>query len=328
MPWSPSRLVASHSRLVDNDPMRQNGRECRDRRVISERGEPLVSTFSIVARDPHSGDLGIAVQSKFLAVGAVVPWARAGVGAVATQARANVAWGPQALELMARGMSAREVMDALTSSDAGSHERQCGIVDANGNAASFSGPDCMYWAGGTEGDGFCCQGNILVGPDVVDAMAHAYSSSTASFAHRLINALEGGQAAGGDSRGRQSAALLIVREGGGYGGNNDRYIDVRVDDHPEPIDELRRLLLLHEVYFGTAETKLRSLDADVVARVQGQLRRLGLLTGAHEGLDEGTRAALEGFIGRENLEERTFNGTEIDEVVLDFLERRSSEDPR
>ena len=287
--------------------------------------EPLVSTFSIVARDPETGDLGIAVQSKFLAVGAVVPWARAGVGAVATQARANVAWGPQALDLLASGMNARQAMDTLTSADDGSHERQCGIVDANGNAASFTGPDCMYWAGGVEGDGFCCQGNILVGPDVVDAMAHAYRHSNAPFAHRLVNALDAGQAAGGDSRGRQSAALLVVREGGGYGGNNDRYIDVRVDDHPEPFDELRRLLLLHEVYFGTAETKLRSLDADTIARIQSQLQRIGLLQGDHHGLDGATREALEGFIGRENLEERTFDGTEIDEVILDFLERRSSE---
>jgi len=285
--------------------------------------EPLVSTFSIVARNAANGDLGIAVQSKFLAVGAVVPWARAGVGAVATQARANVAWGPRALELLAGGLSAREAMDTLTSGDEGSHERQCGIVDANGLAASFTGPDCMYWAGGVEGDGFCCQGNILVGPDVVDAMAQAYRDSNAPFAHRLINALEAGQAAGGDSRGRQSAALLIVRAGGGYGGNNDRYIDVRVDDHPEPIDELRRLLLLHEVYFGTAEAKLRELDAATISRIQGQLHQLGLLQGAHQGLDDATREALEGFIGRENLEERTFNPTEIDEVILDFLERRS-----
>ncbi len=287
--------------------------------------EPLVSTFSIVARDPETGDLGIAVQSKFLAVGAVVPWARAGVGAVATQARANVAWGPQALDLLAGGMNAHEAMDALTSADEGSPERQCGIVDANGNAASFTGPDCMYWAGGVEGDGFCCQGNILVGPDVVDAMAHAYRAGSAPFPHRLIDALDAGQAAGGDSRGRQSAALLIVREGGGYGGNNDRFIDVRVDDHPEPFDELRRLLLLHEVYFGTAATKLRSLDANTVTNIQDQLQRIGLLQGDHHGLDEATREALNVFIGRENLEERTFDGTEIDEAILDFLERRSSE---
>jgi len=293
--------------------------------MTKETREPLVSTFSIVARNAENGDLGIAVQSKFLAVGAVVPWARAGVGAVATQARANVAWGPEALDMLARGMTAREAMDTLTSSDDGSHERQCGIVDAHGNAASFTGPDCMYWAGGAEGDGFCCQGNILVGPDVVDAMAHAYRLGKAPFSHRLISALEAGQAAGGDSRGRQSAALLIVRDSGGYGGNNDRYIDVRVDDHPEPIDELRRLLLLHEVYFGTTEAKLRPLDSPTIERVQSQLQRLGLLEGTHDGLDDATREVLERFIGRENLEERTFNGTEIDEVILDFLERRSGE---
>jgi uncharacterized Ntn-hydrolase superfamily protein len=293
--------------------------------VFTSRGQPLVSTFSIVARDALTGDLGIAVQSKFLAVGAVVPWARAGVGAVATQARANVAWGPRGLELMAQGLSAREAMDRLTSEDEGAAERQCGMVDAHGQAATFTGPDCMPWAGGVAGDGFCCQGNILVGPDVVGAMADAFRTGTTPFADRLIAALEAGQAAGGDSRGKESASLLIVRERGGYGGNNDRYIDLRVDDHPEPIHELRRILRLHEIYFGHRETTIVALDADRITLAQSQLRRLGDLAGDHTGLDVATRAALERFIGRENLEERTFEGNQIDSVILDFLTVRSDE---
>lgn len=296
--------------------------------MISSNREPLVSTFSIVAYDSETGDLGIAVQSKFLAVGAVVPWARAGVGAVATQARANVAWGPQALDLLASGKSAQQAMDELTSADEGSHERQCGIVDASGQAATFTGPECMYWAGGVQGDGFCCQGNILVGPDVVDAMAHAFQTGAESFPHRLISALEAGQAAGGDSRGKQSAALLIVRESGGYGGNSDRYIDLRTDDHPRPIEELRRILRLHEVYFGTGEAQLVPLDNALVTTIQSQLLRLGLLEGDHHALDNATRNALDRFIGKENLEERTFDDEQIDAVILKFLQLRSEEAPQ
>jgi uncharacterized Ntn-hydrolase superfamily protein len=293
--------------------------------MTKQRHEPLVSTFSIVARDAETGDLGIAVQSKFLGVGAVVPWARAGVGAIATQSHANVAWGPNGLDLLAGGMTAQEALDRLTGDDDGSSARQAGIVDANGQAVTFTGPDCMPWAGGVAGEGFCCQGNILVGPDTVDAMADAFRTSTERFAHRLVSVLEAGQAAGGDSRGMQSAALLIVRENGGYGGNNDRYIDIRVDDHPAPIDELRRILQLHEVYFGTAETNLVPLDSETVATIQSRLQRIGLLSGAHQGLDQETRAALNRFIGRENLEQRTFNETHIDAIVLEFLDRQAAE---
>ncbi len=293
--------------------------------MISETRAPLVSTFSIVARDPETGDLGIAVQSKFLAVGAVVPWARAGVGAVATQARANVAWGPKGLDLLAQGMTAQQAMDKLTSEDDGSSERQCGIVDANGNAASFTGPNCMYWAGGVQGDGFCCQGNILVGPDVVEAMADAYRTSNEPFAHRLLTALDAGQAAGGDSRGKESAALLIVRDKGGYGGNNDRYIDLRVDDHPEPFSEIRRILRLHEIYFRTGPAELVPLDATTISTVQAQLRQIGALEGDHDGLDDATRDALERFIGESNLEERTFDGEQVDFIILEILKMRAND---
>jgi uncharacterized Ntn-hydrolase superfamily protein len=222
-------------------------------------------------------------------------------------------------------MSAPQAMEKLTSEDEGSPERQCGMVDAHGRAATFTGPDCMPWAGGVLGDGFCCQGNILVGQDVVEAMAHAFETGSTPFSHRLISALEAGQAAGGDSRGKESAALLIVRKRGGYGGNNDRYIDLRVDDHPDPIVELRRILRLHEIYFGHGAASLVSLDPERIALAQSQLRRLGDLAGDHTGLDAGTRTALERFIGRENLEERSFDGNQIDSVILDFLTLRSDE---
>ncbi|MCM8750065.1 DUF1028 domain-containing protein [Thermomicrobiaceae bacterium CFH 74404] len=283
---------------------------------------PPVSTFSIVARDPVTGDLGVAVQSKFLAVGAVVPWARAGVGAVATQAWANVTYGPRGLEFLAAGYSADEVVARLTGEDPGRAERQVGIVDSQGRAATFTGERCIPWAGSVVGEGFCCQGNILVGPEVVQAMADAYRSTTGTFAHRLVTALEAGQAAGGDSRGQQSAAILIVREGGGYGGGNDRYIDLRVDDHPQPIAELRRLVMLHRVYFQLDEADLVPLDPPLLRRIGEQLHRLGYLAGSQAGT-QATLAALERFASVENLEARFRTDGQVDTVLLEFLEARS-----
>ncbi len=283
---------------------------------------PPASTFSIVARDPETGDLGVAVQSKFLAVGAVVPWARAGVGAVATQAWANVTYGPRGLGLLAAGYSAGEAVALLTGEDPGRAERQVGIVDSQGQAATFTGEKCIPWAGGVAGDGFCCQGNILVGPEVVNAMADAYRTTTGTFAHRLLTALEAGQAAGGDSRGQQSAAILIVREGGGYGGGNDRYIDLRVDDHPTPIAELRRLVLLHRVYFQLDEADLVPLDPPLLRHIGQQLRRLGYLAEAQADATA-TLAALERFASVENLEARFRTDGQVDTVLLEFLEARS-----
>lgn len=201
-----------------------------------------VATFSIVAFDPDTGDLGVAVQSKFFGVGAVVPWAQAGIGAVATQARANTTYGPRGLALLADGGSATQVVAALTDDDDGRTRRQLGVVDARGNAATFTGDACLPWAGGQVGGNYAVQGNILAGPGVVEAMATAFEVSNGDLATRLVIALAAGQAAGGDVRGRQSAALLVVREAGGYGSLNDRYIDLRVEDHPAPIGELRRLL--------------------------------------------------------------------------------------
>lgn len=279
---------------------------------------PVIATFSIVARDPASGDLGIAVESKFLAVGAVVPWLRGGVGAVATQARANVAWGAQALAMLETGLAAAEVLDRLVADDGERDVRQAGIVDAQGRAASWTGPDCGAWAGGMTGEGFCCQGNLLAGPEVVDAMAEAYASATGSFAHRLLSALEAGQAAGGDRRGQQSAALAIARPGGGYGGGSDRLIDLRVDDHPAPIAELRRLVMLHRVYFDLDDADLQPFDDGLLARVAADLVAAGALDDSNADR-AAVEAALEAWAGAENLEERLRADGQIDSVVLEML---------
>lgn len=220
--------------------------------ITASAAEP-VATFSIVGFDPETGDLGIAVQSKFFAVGAVVPWARARVGAVATQSHANTAYGPDGLALLSDGETAADVVARLTENDDGRSLRQLGIVDATGRAASFTGDACLPWAGGKTGEYYAAQGNILAGPEVVDAMASTFESTSGDLGTRLVAALAAGQAAGGDARGRQSAALLVVREGGGYGGFNDRYIDVRVDDHPTPIRELQRLLGLRRAQMTSAD---------------------------------------------------------------------------
>ena len=209
-----------------------------------------VATFSIVGFDPRTGDLGVAVQSKFFAVGSVVPWAKAGVGAIATQSYANVSYGPEGLERLTKGQTARETVKALTSADKDRRLRQLGIVDARGNSTSFTGSGCHQWAGHSERPNFCAQGNILTGKEVVDAMAASFEQSQkkgmGGLCNWLADALTAGQDAGGDSRGRQSAALLVVRKNGGYAAGNDRFIDLRVDDHKTPIIELHRLLTLHK----------------------------------------------------------------------------------
>jgi uncharacterized Ntn-hydrolase superfamily protein len=284
------------------------------------RVEPTVNTFSIVARDPATGDLGIAVESKFLAVGAVVPWARAGVGAVATQAHTNTRQGPAGLALLEQGATAQEALDTLLAQDGSPAARQLGIVDAHGRAASHTGPACTDWAGSATGDGFCCQGNILTGPEVVAAMVEGYTTAEGSFAHRLVTALEAGQAAGGDSRGQQAAALLIVRANGGYGGGNDRFIDLRVDDHPAPIDELRRLVLLHRVYFDLDQADFVPFDDLRLVYVAGRLTQLGFLPNANAERPA-VIAALRRWAGRQNLEERVRDDAQLDSVVLEWLAR-------
>lgn len=222
--------------------------------LAGEPSAPQINTFSIVAFDPATGDLGVAVQSKYFGVGSVVPWARAGVGAVATQAWARVGYGSDGLRLMESGRSAREALDALTADDSQRARRQVAMVDAKGGVAAFTGAECLAWAGHREGEQFSVQGNLLTGEGVVTAMADAFTKARAipgtELADWLFAALAAGQAAGGDRRGQQSAALLVVRAKGGPGGDNDRYMDLRVEDHAEPIQELGRLLGMHREFYG------------------------------------------------------------------------------
>ena len=201
-----------------------------------------IATFSIVARDPETGDLGVGVQSKYFAVGSVVPHARANVGVLATQARGNILYGPKGLDLMASGQPPERVLEQLLQDDPQREERQVGLVDAQGRATSYTGGETLAWAGGRTGKGYAVQGNLLAGPEVVDAMAVAFETAGGDLASRLVIALAAGQAAGGDLRGRQSASVLVVRAGGGYMGVSDRYVDLHVEDHPAPIQELLRLL--------------------------------------------------------------------------------------
>ena len=202
----------------------------------------LITTFSIVGYNPKNGDLGVAVQSKFFAVGAVVPWAKAGVGAVATQSWTNTTYGSKGLELLANELTAQQALDRLVADDDGRSQRQVGMIDANGSVANYTGDECLEWAGARSGENYTAQGNLLTGKAVVDAMGEAFEKTEGELAEKLMAALIAGQEKGGDLRGQQAAALLVAREKGGEGGFNDRYIDLRVDDHKQPIKELRRLL--------------------------------------------------------------------------------------
>ena len=265
-----------------------------------------LSTFSIVAYDPQENAWGVAVASKFLSVGAVVPWARAGQGAVATQSYANTTFGPRGLELIAAGISAEEAIGELIREDEGRDHRQVGLVDAYGHAAAFTGPGCYAWAGHIVGPNFTCQGNILVSEATVQAMAKTFTSASGELADRLVDALLSGEASGGDSRGRQSAAILVVKPGGGYSGFNDRYLDLRVDDDPAPIQRLAQLVEMHHLFFGRSNPESRVLiEGGLVNEIQQILARQDLLTGNLSGAyDEPTRKAFAQFIGRENLEDR------------------------
>jgi uncharacterized Ntn-hydrolase superfamily protein len=288
-----------------------------------------IATFSIVAYDPGRKEWGVAVQSKFLAAGAVVPWARAGAGAVATQSYANLLYGEDGLNMMASGKSAADTLDALTTKDENKGQRQAGMVDANGKAAAFTGDDCYDWAGHIVGEGFACQGNILI-PGTVEAMAKRYEEARTSegeLADWLVETLAAGQAAGGDSRGRQSASVLVVREGGGYGGNNDRYLDLRVDDHPTPIKELSRIVKIHHLYFGEVDESDSLPLAELATELQALLARTGHFTGAQSGeFDDETRKALRALVGSENLEERwDGTGETIDRLALNYLRERFKE---
>ncbi len=262
-------------------------------------------TFSIVALDAASGDLGVAVASKFPCVGAVVPWARAGVGAVATQSWANTDYGPDGLRLMGSGMPAASSLDAVIEPDDDREERQVGFVDAAGGSASFTGANCMSWAGGVTGDGFAAQGNILAGEQVVAELARVFAATEGDLCDRLLAALLAGDAAGGDRRGRQSAALLVVRAGGGYEGRNDRYIDLRVDDHPEAPAELARLFTVWDDTMLVRNDEPMDASAELLRELQRRLAAVGVLDAEPTGvLDDATQAGLAEWAGRYNLEGR------------------------
>ena len=279
-------------------------------------------TFSIVATDGKAW--GVAVASKFLGVGAAVPAAAVNVGAIATQSWANLAYRPDGLAMLREGKSAQETLDALTKADDMRDERQAGIVDGLGRAATFTGSGCNAWAGGVTGDGYAIQGNILVGPEVVQAMEQAWGDSDPAtpLARRLLAALTAGDEAGGDKRGRQSAALLVVTEAGGYGGGSDVFADLRVDDHQQPVTELARLLGLHDVYFGKPDpaTSL-PLDGDLADEVRTRLASLG-----HSSDDLGSAGldrTLADWAGIENYEERLLPG-KIDPIVLEQLRAKTT----
>jgi uncharacterized Ntn-hydrolase superfamily protein len=278
-------------------------------------------TFSIVAWDPFAGpEWGVAVASKFLSVGSIVPWARAGAGAIATQAFANPAYGPDGLDLLESGMGAEETVAALLEADQGSAHRQVGVVDASGGTATATGDSCMEWAGGRTGLGYACQANIATGPDVVEAMAASFESSEGSLARRLLWALTAGDEAGGDLRGRQAAALLVVRTGGGYGGGSDVAVDLRVDDHEEPLTELDRLMGVHELYFPNPATlDWIEIKSPLPAKIRRALAARNIDTGAGRGYSEDLRNALRTWVGLENLEHRWSDEAKIDRTVLDLL---------
>ncbi len=269
---------------------------------------PIVATYSICACDLDAGQWGVATQSKFLAVGSIVPWAAPQVGAIATQSYANPRYGPEGLELLATGCSADEVVARLTTADDGREHRQLGIVDAEGRGATFTGSECHDWAGGRSGDGFAAQGNILVSGATIDAAVEAFvSSGGRPLAERLLDCLAAAQAAGGDRRGQQSAALLVVEQDGGYAALSDTLVDLRIDDHPRPVEELRRLSRLHDALFGrTPPEEWIPVDESLRAEIDERLSALG-------------HASLADWAGVENLEERVEGNDRIDPVVLAAL---------
>jgi uncharacterized Ntn-hydrolase superfamily protein len=274
-------------------------------------------TFSIAAGDPEAGDWGVAVASKFPCVGAVVPWARAGVGAVATQSWANTALGPDGLGLMGEGVSADDALGRLLDEDEGREDRQFGFVDSAGRVATFTGSKCMGWAGGATGSGFAAQGNILVGEPVVAELVRVFSETEGDLCDRLLAALLAGDAAGGDRRGRQSAALLVVREGGGYEGRNDRYIDLRVDDHPEAPRELARLFAVWDTTMLVRNDPLLPAGPELVADLQRRLAFLGNYAGQPSGVyDDPTRKALGEWAGEHNLEGRLREDDQISNLLV------------
>ncbi len=278
----------------------------------------VVATYSIAACDLAAGQWGVAVQSRFLAVGSIVPWAKPGIGAIATQAYANPRYGPDGLALLGEGRSATAVIEALTAPDPGRTERQVGVVDRSGRAATFTGEGCHEWAGGRTGDGYAAQGNILVSAATVDALADTFEwSSGRTLPERLLSCLAAAQAAGGDRRGQQSASLLVVEKDAGYAGLSDVVVDLRVDDHEQPITELERLYGLHQEIFGvTPPEKWIAVDTELAEELRRHLATLG-----HEGE---LGKAFEDWASAANFEERVDGIERVDPVVLAALRRLSA----
>lgn len=285
--------------------------------------KPIPSTFSIVALDRSNGDFGVAVESKFIAVGAVVPWAKAGVGAIATQAWGNVSFGPNGLEMLEDGLSATEALEKLLAGDPRPEVRQVAIVDSKGQVAVHTGKECMEWAGHIVGRGYSCQGNILASAKVVEAMGEAYEKTPGDLIDKLLQTLSAGQAAGGDRRGQQSAALLVVREKGGYEGFSDRYVDLRVDENPAPIEELKRIFKIYDLTMLSREEpeNLLTIDEKIAKVVQSDLNKLGFYKGSVTGVfDDATRKAFREFININNFENKMREDDKVWKSVLDYLE--------
>src|SRR5215510_1508482 len=275
-----------------------------------------VATYSIAACDLDAGQWGVATQSKFLAVGSVVPWAEPKAGAIATQAYANPRYGSQGLAMLRDGLSAEEVLERLTAADEGRAQRQLGVVDREGRGATFTGDECLEWAGGRTGPCYAAQGNILVSAATVDAIAETFESSKGALAERLLDCLDAAQAAGGDRRGQQSAALLVVEENGGYAQLSDTVVELRVEDHERPLEELRRVYRIHEALFGeTPRDEWLTVDDALANELRERLAKLGY--------DGELEDAFNQWAGNVNLEERVDGVAEIDPIVLDELRELS-----
>ncbi len=277
----------------------------------------LVATYSIAACDLEAGQWGVATQSKFLGVGSVVPWAEPQVGAIATQAWANPRYGPDGLALLREGLSAVEVVERLTSADEGRDHRQLGVVDGKGGSSSFTGAECMDWAGGRMGPCYAAQGNILVSAETVDAIAETFEATSGRpLAERLLDCMDAAQAAGGDRRGQQSSALLVVERDGGYAGLSDSVVDLRVDEHERPLEELRRIHVMHQAIFGeTPREEWLEVDDELEQELRERLGRLGYAGDLGESFFT--------WAGKENLEERVDGVERVDPVVLEELRRQT-----
>ncbi len=281
-------------------------------------------TFSILGFDPDNGDLGVAVASKFPNIGVVTPFARAGIGVVATQSYINTSFGPRGLDLLSNGASPRQALQILVDNDPGRDARQVAILDNRGEGATFTGADCFDWNGGTVGEGFVAQGNCLAGAAVVEEMAKVFQQRQGPLTERLIAALAAGQEEGGDRRGQQSAALLVVREGGGYGGHDDRYCSISVYDHHHPVDELRRCYALHRLtYFRSRPEDLLPIDTTLAQELQEILKARGFYAGEiHDRFDAATAKALHDFMGWENYDERIRDDDRLDREVLEDIRQK------